>query len=104
MHLCCACRQAVGNDERDVVPIITCVLRKRRLSIRREAAAEVRTHQIVLPIFGGACDRKNRKSEPCEVTNQARLVERLMHRIAGAGMGELQVEQRLRRKGCAAPF
>ena len=31
MALYCACRQAVGDDEHDVITVTACVLRKRRL-------------------------------------------------------------------------
>jgi hypothetical protein len=31
VHLYCACRQAVGDDECDVITATVCVLRKRRL-------------------------------------------------------------------------
>ncbi len=58
----------------------------------REAAAQVGTHQIALPVFGRTGDRKHREAERRDVGGQSRLVERLANRIARAGVRELEIE------------
>ena len=69
-------------------------LRWFRLELLRETAAEVGPHQIVLPMVRGAGERQHGQAERRQNGGQARGVERLVHGIAGAGMGEAQVEQR----------
>ena len=46
-----ACRQAVGDDEHDVVRVATGMRRQRRFGVRREPAAEIGPHQVVLAVL-----------------------------------------------------
>ena len=102
MRLHRARRQSVADDEDDVVFCRHPPPMPRRP--RREAAAEVRTHQISLPVVG--CARRPRAPERprlVKIGHQPRLVERLVHRVAGAGMRELELQQRRgRQRGAAA--
>src|SRR5215813_15000105 len=68
---------------------------------RGEATAEVGTHQIVLPVRGRTRDVEDRHAEPAEVGDQARGVERRVHRVARAGMRELKFEERTGRERSA---
>ncbi len=90
MYLHGACRQPVRDDEHNVKAAP--MRRQRGLRTRREAAAQVRTHQIALPVFGRTGNRKHRESQRCYVGDQSRLVERLANRIARAGVRELEIE------------
>jgi hypothetical protein len=85
-------REPVGDDKRHVVA--ACVRRDLRLGSGCETAAEIGPHQISLPILRGAGRSDDIKSKGRKVCRELPLVEFVMHGVAGAGMGELEVEQR----------
>src|SRR5262249_51470356 len=80
------------------------VRRQRGLRTRSETATEVGTHQIALPVSDRTADRKHRKSQRDDISDQSRLVERLADRVARAGAGGLEGEERTGRKGCTGPL
>ncbi len=90
MRLHGACRQAVRDHEYNVKAAP--MRRQRGLRTRREAAAQVGTHQIALPVFGRTGDRKHRQAERSDVGDQSSLVERRANRGARAGVCELEIE------------
>ena len=62
-----------------------------------EPAAEVGTQQIGRPVADGAMQLDHRIAGGFEPRENAGAIHRKMHRIPRAGMGELEIEQRLRR-------
>jgi len=83
------------------------VRRERCGGVGREAAAEIGTHQVAPAVGGGARHREHRNAERRDVGDEARLVERRMDRVARAGMGQAEIEQRLggeRGAGRASPI
>ena len=66
---------------------------------RRPRSGRIRNS---LPVGRGACHRQHHRVETGEVGEQPRLVERLVHGVAGAGVGELEAEQRRGRERRAA--
>ena len=68
--------------------------REQRRGIVREAAAEVGTHEVLLAVLRCAGDGEHGKTERRERAAQLRRVERRMHGIACARMGEAEFEQR----------
>ena len=96
-------RQATSHHERDVAD------RRRHAELRTAAAFRPRGWR---PVVGKRIRKRWRSpaalatvsTEPSdggEVGDEARLVERFMHRVAGARVGEAQVEQRRGRERCA---
>ena len=83
-------RQAVGNNEGDI--IVIAMRGQRRIGYRIQAAAEIGPHQISLPIRGGAGEGNDRYAEPGQVRRQFRFIKRRMHGVAGAGMRKLKVQ------------
>ena len=91
--------QAVGDDEHDVVAAAGVAAAagvggEQRRGIVRQAPAEVRPHEVLLAVLRRAGDREHGKTERRELAAQARGVERRMHGVAGARMGEAEFEQR----------
>jgi len=71
--------------------------------IAAKAAAEIRTHEVVRPVGSGAGDREHGQAEQRELAAEARLVEGRVHGVAGARVGEAQIEERRgRERGAGA--
>ena len=94
--------QPVGDHDRDVVAAAG-MRGEPRFGVAGEAAAEIGAHEVMLPIGGGARDRDNWQPERCELGDEARFVEGCVHGVAGARVGEAQIElRRGRERGAAA--
>ena len=85
-------REPVGDNERHVVTAIR-VRRQRRIGLRRQLTSEVGTHQILRAITHRTGDHEHGRTERRQIGAEARLVEPRMHGVAGARMGEAELEQ-----------
>ena len=89
--------QAVGDYENDVVAAGG-VCGEPRVGVAVEAAAEVGTHEVLRAVGGGARHREHGQAQRRELGDEARFVEGCVHGVAGARVGEAQIELRRGRK------
>ena len=93
-------RQAVGDDEGDIV--CAGMRRSARFGVmaasRRPRSGRM---QIVLPVAGGASATAAREAETRRLRRARFGVERRMHGVAGAGVGQPEIEQRRGGERCA---
>ena len=83
--------QAVGDHDYDVVAAAG-MGREPRFGVAGKAAAEIGTHEVVLPVGGGARDREHGRSERRKLPDEARLVESCVHGVAGTRVGEAEIK------------
>ena len=102
VHLDRARGQPVGDHEDDVVAAVG-ICGEPRFGVAGEAAAEVGAHEVVRAIGGGARDCEYGGAKRRKLGDEARFVEGCVHGVAGARMGEAQIElRRGRERGTAA--
>ena len=74
-----------------------------RFGVAGEAAAEIGAHEVMRAVGGGARDREHGERERRKRFDEARFVELRVHGVAGAGVGEAQIElRRGRERGAGA--
>jgi len=74
-----------------------------RVGVAGKAAAEIGTHEVMRAVGGGAGDREHREGERREFFNEPRFVELRVDGVAGARVGEAQIElRRGRERGAGA--
>jgi hypothetical protein len=94
--------QPVGDHENDVMAAAG-VCCEPRVGVAGEAAAEIGTHEVMRAVGGGARHREHGEGERRELADEARFVELRVHGVAGAGVGEAQIElRRGRERGAGA--
>jgi hypothetical protein len=87
------CRKPVAEHEHEVM--LAGMGRQRRPAVGRQPAAKIGAHEKLRPVLRGARDHQYGKAERAEVVAQPRVIERRMYGVAGAGMRQLEIEQRL---------